>query len=494
MRLSLHRSWRFALLSSVVALSACNTPGGAPGLGAVPNVRGGAPARIRPDDFSAADLHAGGATSPAYAYNLGSQPIGTALTTANQPNPQAPPGAGSLFAAAHTKGTVYYCLTSSGDGRKAFYGGTADAAFPPTGPCAPLGASATGYGARVDPLDFAASDVALESTEYALYRQNREPASGTDWGEPFEIPVIGGSVVYGYRPQDFKKLGATIRLSTWSYCAILNGTISDWNDPAITQDNGKSVTGGVSRPITVFVRGDNSGTSFNLTNHLSVACTTSWRAPYNASPYQGTSRSAAWTYGVNSQWPGPGSSAVPNSRFLSENQNAGVLAAIQDTPFSTGYLEGAWAGSADPPVKQALLQSAGDKVFVDPTKAADVSAAFRKVTASVIQYGGGSDGINFTTVGDLHPECVLYIPTSAYALPPRGAYPIVSVSYLLFYGNNHAAHVADKKKLITFLTSAKANAIVSKLQYTPLNPTIQTAVRNALAGGSANGGKAACLQ
>jgi phosphate transport system substrate-binding protein len=494
MRLSLDRSLPFALLSTIVALTACNTQGGAPGLGAMPNVRAGAPTRVRPDDFSANDLHAGGATSPAYAYNLGSQPIGTALTTANQPNPQAPPGAGSLFAAAHTKGTVYYCLTSSGDGRKAFYGGTADAAFPPTGPCAPLGATATGYGARVDPLDFAASDVALESTEYTLYRQNREPATGTNYGEPFEIPVIGGTVVYGYRPQDFKKFKNTIRFSTWTYCAILNGTISDWNDPAITEDNGASVTGGVSRQITVFVRADNSGTSFNLTNHLAVACGSSWRAPYNAAPYESTGHSAAWTYGANSQWPGPGSAAVPNSRFESENQNAGVLAAIQSTPFSVGYVEGAWAGSADPPVKQALLQAAGNKVYADPTNRPEVSAAFRKVTASVIQYGGGSDGINFTTVGDKRPECVLYIPTSTYSLPPRGAYPIVSVSYLLFYGSNHHVHIPDKKKLITFITSAKANAIVSKLQYTPLNATIQTAVRNALAGGSANGGKKPCLQ
>ncbi len=54
--------------------------------------------------------------------------------------PQTPPGQGSLFFAAPTQGTIYYCLTGSGFGRAAFESnnGTATAA------CAPLGASPTG--------------------------------------------------------------------------------------------------------------------------------------------------------------------------------------------------------------------------------------------------------------------------------------------------------------------------------------------------------------
>ena len=48
--------------------------------------------------------------------------------------------------AAPTQGTIYYCLTGSGAGRKAFEGGSQDSGAPPTGPCAPLGATPTGFG------------------------------------------------------------------------------------------------------------------------------------------------------------------------------------------------------------------------------------------------------------------------------------------------------------------------------------------------------------
>jgi ABC-type phosphate transport system substrate-binding protein len=500
----------------VLILSACNSAGGSNGVSALPNaapVSRAAQTRIRPNDFSANDLHAGGATFPAYAYNLGIQPTGCALTGCSETSPgaapalpQAPPGKGSLFNSAHLDGTVYYCLTGSGDGRKAFYGGTADASFEPFGPCAPLGATATGFGGRQDPLDFVGSDIALASTEYATYQTNREPSTGTNYGEPFEFPVIGGPVVYGYRPQDFHKAeGASkIRFSTWTYCAIANGTISNWNDPAITADNGgKSVTGGVDKTITFYFRSDGSGTSYNYINHLATVCGTSWPAPYNAAPYQQTGRSAAWTFGDNVQnWPGPGCATAncpgqvpnPNPNFIGENGNPGVLAAIQSTPFSTGYVEGAWAKSATPPVYQALLQSAypkgskkkDDVVFVDPTDKEAVEASFRNVTASAIEYGMGSDGLALGTgapVPDSRPDCQLYINslTTLQSAPYR-AYPIIAVSYMMFYGNNQGYHTAQKEKLIKFMISAKANKIVDGLEYIALSPTIQTAVSNALNG------------
>ena len=224
---------------------------------------------------------------------------------------QTPPGQGSLFYAAPTHGTIYYCLTGSGAGRKAFEGGSQDSGAPPTGPCAPLGATPTGFGSRTDPLDFAASDQAMTSSEYQTWYVPNRKQSSPGWGEPFELPVIAGPIVYGYRPQDYdvKK----VHFSTWTYCAITNGTISDWNDAAITADNGgKSLTGGVSQPITFFFRSDGSGTTYNFTVDLNAQCNVTFGAPYNTYPYAGPSRSAAWAFGVNGTWPGPGSSGDPN--------------------------------------------------------------------------------------------------------------------------------------------------------------------------------------
>jgi phosphate transport system substrate-binding protein len=466
-------------------LSACNGGAMGPsGTTALPATSHGVVGHVKPNDNGPQDLHAGGATFPAYAYNLGNQPVG------NYNQAQQPPGAGSLFYAAPTAGTIYYCLTGSGAGRKAFEGGPNDSAAPPTGPCAPLGATATGFGGRLDPLDFVGSDVAMPSTEYSTYVQYRKQTSPS-WGEPFEFPTIGGPIVYGYRAKDFNNNKA-VKFSAWTYCAIANGVINNWNDPAITNDNGgNSITGGTSQPITFYFRSDSSGTSFQYTNHLNTACNVTWPAPYNAAPYESSGHSAAWTFGVNSTWPGPGSSGDPNPNFIGENGNPGVLAAIQATPFGTGYVEGAYAKAANPPVAQAWLQNGQNgqnPIFVNPTTKAAVTAALKKVVAKNITFGGGSDG---QPLGTSAPQCVLYVDPSNFVTPAAKAYPIVGISYFLFYGNNNGVHVSDKIALIKFMESAQANKIVKKLEYTSLSSSIQKAVLSALNGSSK---KAACLQ
>lgn len=470
-------------IAPALIFSACNggASGGPSGVSALPGTTQMSHHRHgRGLDNGPQDLHAGGATFPAYGYNLANQPVGLY----NQP--QTPPGQGSIFYAAPTAGTVYYCLTGSGYGRAEFTtnNGTAITA------CAPLGASPSGFGGRQDPLDFVGTDVALKSSEYTTYKANRESGTKT-WGEPFELPTIGGPIVYGFRPQDYKV--NKIQLSTWTYCSITNGTISDWNDGAITADNnGQSVTGGVSQSISFFFRSDSSGTSYLFTNHLNTACNITFKKPYNKPPYGSASRSAAWSFGVNSTWPGPGSSADPNPRFFGESGNPGVLAAIQSTPFGTGYVEGAYAKSANPHVGQAVLQNGFRRhkvLFADPTNKSAVAGALKNVTASSITYGGGSDEV---PLGTSAPWCVLYIDPSHFVTPPAKTYPIVGLSYWLFYGQNNGVHVPDKKALINFLVSAPANTLVNKLEYTPLSSSVHTAITNALNG---NGGsQPACLQ
>jgi len=473
-------------------LSACNgSTAGSPGV--VPISSGPSAvshrSRVRGTDNGPQDLHAGGADFPAYAYNLEKQPVGTY----NQA--QSPPGQGSLFYAAPTQGTIYYCINSSGYGRKEFEANNGTA----TTACAPLDASPTGFGGRQDPLDFVGTATAMASTECCAsgttYYNGRLTGS-VQWGQPFEFPQIAGPIAFPYRPQDFSKNVSSVKLSTWTYCAIANGTVTDWNDPAITADNGgTSVTGGNSEPITFFFRSDNSGTTYNFVYHLnssgSTGCNQTFKAPYNAAPYGSPSRSAAWTYGLNSTWPGPGSTNYPNPNFIGESGAPAILAAVQTTPYSTGYLEGSYAKEANPKVGQALLQNGfvkGQAIFVSATNKTAIRDAVAKLGSSSITYGGGSDGnpLNSTT-----PWCQLYISPSAFADPPSKSYPIVGVSYLLFYGNNNGIHVPDKIALIKFLESTQANNIVNKFEYTSLSKSIETAVLNALNG---NSSQAACLQ
>jgi ABC-type phosphate transport system substrate-binding protein len=277
-----------------------------------------------------------------------------------------------------------------------------------------------------------------------------------------------------------------LKLSTWTYCAITNGTISDWNDKAITEDNGGSVTGGISETLDFYFRSDGSGTSYLFTNKLNHACNKPWKGKYAKDPYQdlGKGRDASWTFGVNQTWPGPGSSGDPNSRFHGESGNPGVIGGIQADPFGTGYAEGAWAQAAG--VAQASLLDSSGKKFVSPTNAKAVANALKKV--GTIDYGQGSDG---NPLGSTTPWCQLYIPPSEFTNTPKGTYPIVGVSYWLFYGNNNGVHLADKKKLISFIASTSANTLLGPLEYTPLSKKIHTAVLTALNG---SGSQAACLQ
>jgi phosphate transport system substrate-binding protein len=430
----------------------------------------------RGHDQGPQDLHGGGATFPAYAYNLASQPTGLASGT------QAGPGPGSLFANAGTTGTIYYCLTGSGFGRKVFTDATPTNA---TAACAALGLSPVGFGAESDNPDFVGSDVAMASTDYATYRTNREPGVGTNYGEPFEFPAIGGPIVYGYRTEDFKKLEKkkqTIQFSEWTYCAIANGTVTDWNDPAITADNGGvSVTNGASKPITFYYRSDGSGTSYIFQNHLSAVCGSSWLPPYSKKPYQSNKRNAAWTFGTSQSWLGK-----TTGNFVGESGNPGVLAAVQAQADGLGYLEGAYARSATAPlISQAWLQNSQGK-FIDPTVAKNIAVALSQVRLPQVTFGGGSDGI---PLASSRKSCIYYIDPKHFANPPeKNAYPMVGVSYLLMFGNSNGLHTADRLKLVNYITSAAANTVVGNLEYTALSKGLQNSIRSAADGTGAFAG------
>jgi phosphate transport system substrate-binding protein len=473
-------------LAALPALLVTACSGGTTGTGTLGQGLPSAPSTVRTHDAGPQDLHSGGSTFAAYAYNLGSQPAGLASGA------QAGPGAGSLFASAGTTGTIYYCLTGSGAGRKSYDGATPTFA---TSACAALGLSPTGLGGEVDPPDFVGSDVGLSSTEYTTYKTNREPSSGTNYGEPFQFPALGGAVVYGYSANSFPKLNRKkqiLHLSEWSQCAIANGTITNWNDKAITADNGGvSVTGGKSAAITFYFRSDSSGTTSIFTTHLATICTSSWLPPYSKPPYQTATRNAAWTYGASSTWPGPGSSNHPNPHFIAASGNPGVLAGVQAKVFNTGYVEGAFARAAThPAVYQAWLQNS-QGYFSDPTVAKNVAVALSKVQLNDVTFGMGADLLPLATS---RPECVFFVNPSVYDNPPEAhAYPLVGLSYLMFYGNNNGVHVADKVKLINYIMSPAGNTVLGNLEYTPIAKGLQNGVLAATNGTGAYAGKP-CIQ
>ena len=110
------------------------------------------------------------------------------------------------------------------------------------------------------------SDVALSSTEccasgspyYTNYDINVRPAVRIP-----DASAVRSSIPYiNDGTHGLTGLGSgQLKLSTWTYCAIANGTIGYWDDPAITADNGGTAVAG-HQPITFYYRSDGSGTTY----------------------------------------------------------------------------------------------------------------------------------------------------------------------------------------------------------------------------------------
>lgn len=125
---------------------------------------------------------------------------------------------------------------------------------------------------------------------------------------------------------NFGGVAKTVKLSRTSVCAILDRSITDWNAPQITADNGGvSITGGVSRAIKVVVRADSSGTIFLAAQAFESFCT------------PGRTKSSFFPNGFNYHY---GVSTLPSwpVPFWRASGNNGVAATVASTPWSIGLL------------------------------------------------------------------------------------------------------------------------------------------------------------
>ena len=445
-------------------------------------------------DVTPADLHAGGTSALGLGLSGGVQPVGLA-SNIQQPLPSTTSILGNYGGSAN----VYYCQTQDVFAKQSFIGANTAAA---TGACAPLGSPSTGLGGRVDPVDFVGTVQALTIADYTAYKANREPTTGTNFGEPFEAPMSGSAIAFAYKPTDFPGLaGNRLKLSKWSYCAIANGTVTDWNDAAITADNGgTSVTGGTSLPITFLYRSDADGINVALQRHLGKNCNGFGAvAPYNAAPYEDrhVEREAKWTGAAASPtWTGP-----VTGGFTGVATNALLQQTIQQGHGAVGYVEAQGIPlSGKPHLSAATLQNDADytsatpgTTFADPLVQTSVQDAFANVNKGAITKGGGddTDGDNDTHIGTSRPECVLFVRPGRYTKPEAAdAYPIVEVEYLAFVGANNA-HLANDQTLLSYITSGNADATLVSDGYATLPADVKAEIATAVAGTKH---KAPCIQ
>jgi phosphate transport system substrate-binding protein len=159
-------------------------------------------------------------------------------------------------------------------------------------------------------VEFGASDVAMKDEEI-----KKIPA---DKGVLL-LPVTAGTIVLAYNLPDVTNSPrgeSILKLPRAVYTSILLGKIKSWDDPAIAKANP-----GAKLPkeeIKVIYRADGSGTTGVFTKHLS-AVSSEWKTQV------GNGKSVKWPVGIGAKG------------------NEGVIAQIQQTPGSIGYVEYGYA-------------------------------------------------------------------------------------------------------------------------------------------------------
>ena len=273
-------------------------------------------------------------------------------------------------------------------------------------------------------VDFAGSDSLLKDEEYT---------SGKDLQM---YPMLAGAVVVIYNftpakeyPKDFK--APALILDRQTLVDIFNAKVTKWNDPAIMALNPDLADYLPAETITAVHRSDGSGTTEIFTKAL-------------------TAFSADWTAGGASsiEWP-----VDKAGNGVGGKGNAGVAAAVINTPNSLGYVELSYAVS-NKLAYADMINKAGQKVTANADSVASAMADFA---------GAFSDKLTATIVDG----------------EGAGSYPIVGYTYIIL----HTTSMTDcvkAEKLLQFLqwalTDPAATKRASDLGYSVLPDAVREQV------------------
>jgi phosphate transport system substrate-binding protein len=241
-------------------------------------------------------------------------------------------------------------------------------------------------------VDFACSDAPLSDSQ-------RTAAPGA-----LHIPETIGAITVAY---NLPSIDSGLKLTGPIVADIFLGTITKWNDPAITALNPNLTL--PDHDIAVVHRSDGSGTTNWFTKYLSLVSTT-WASEVGAN--------------TTVQWPtGIGASG-----------NSNVAATVQQTEYSIGYVELAYALQNSMTVA-ALKNPAGN--YVLPTLESTTAAAESLPTDLPSGSESWSNVVILNTSGEQ-------------------AYPIVTPTYMLVY---------QDLGVIDGMTMERATAIVQYMWY-----------------------------
>ena len=258
-------------------------------------------------------------------------------------------------------------------------------------------------------VNFAASDQPLDNAELNKYSLIQFPA------------IVGGIVPV------INIAGVTsnqLVLSAQVLAEIYLGKIQYWDDSAIVALNPE-----IKLPHNMIItvhRADGSGTTYNFTRYLA-----------NVSPVWqkqvGVNTSVQWPVGIGAKG------------------NQGVAAQVQQVSDSVGYVEYAYAKTANIPTVK-LINQAGETV------AADLNSF-----ASAAKYASwkAADSYNMILVNQ----------------PGKESWPIVATTFILL--PKDAKQVIDQeiKQFFDFAYSARGNMIAKKLDYVGIPENVVTGIK-----------------
>ena len=282
----------------------------------------------------------------------------------------------------------------------------------------------TGSGAGIK--QFTAGQVDFAGSDSALTPATGEVAAATKrcQGNPaWDLPMVTGPIAVAYNLAGVGKLVLTPDVTA----KIFLGKITTWNDPAIAAVN-KGVTL-PAKPIKVFFRSDESGTTENFTKWLNKAAPTTW------------------TTAPGKKWTGKGEG---------KEKSAGVSDGVKSTDGGITYVE--WSYAKDNKLGVAQIDNGGGPVELTPETVA-------KAVSTAKQKGTGND-----LALDLN-----------YATKEPGAYPVILVTYEIVCSKGlDPAKTKLVKAFLTHFSSQEVQQGLVDVGYAPLPAEVAGKVQTAI--------------
>jgi len=276
----------------------------------------------------------------------------------------------------------------------------------------PIGSGGGIHQVIVGTVDFGASDMPMSDDQLKEAKF-----------KVLNIPTVMGAVVPAY---NIPGVSGEVKFTPEALAGIFLGTITKWNDKAITGPN--SGANFPDKDIIVVHRSDGSGTSFIWTDYLSKV-SADWKSQVGS--------------GTSVKWP----------RGLGGKGNEGVAGSIRQLPGSIGYVE--------------LIYAAQNNITYGSVR--NSSGNFMKASLAGVTAAAASA-----------PKMPADFRVSITNAPGKDAYPISSFTWLLIPAQSKDA--AKGKILHDFLNwmVTDGQKMTTELTYAPLPDNVVQKVKEAI--------------